>query len=173
MKYVPYFILVIVIYIMIGHFVSAKYIIPKEAIRVRVIANSNDDYDQVVKMNVKDIVEEDMNNVMKNVNSIESARESINKNIPALSKDIDKYLKSIKYNDSFDINYGYNYFPKKIYKGVEYKEGMYESLVVTLGNGEGNNWWCVLFPPICMIEAEESTNVEYTTMVKELMNKYF
>ena len=173
MKYVPYFILVIVVYMMIGHFVSAKYTIPKEAIRVRVIANSNDEYDQEVKMNVKDIVTNDMYNLMNNVDSIERARESITKNIPTLSKNIDKYLKDINYNTKFDINFGYNYFPKKEYKGVEYKEGMYESLVVTLGNGEGNNWWCVLFPPICMIEAEESTNVEYTTMVKEIMNKYF
>ena len=173
MKYVPYFIGVIVIYMMIGHFVSAKYTIPKEAIRVRVIANSNDEYDQEVKMNVKDIVTSDMYNLMSNVDNIESARESITNNIPTLSKDIDKYLKGINYNTNYDINFGYNYFPKKIYKGVEYKEGMYESLVVTLGNGEGNNWWCVLFPPICMIEAEESTDVEYTTMVKEIINKYF
>ena len=173
MKYVPYFIVVIVIYMMIGHFVSAKYTIPKEAIRVRVIAGSNDKYDQEVKMNVKDIVTSDMYNLMSNVDSIESARESITNNIPTLSKDIDKYLKGINYYTHYDINFGYNYFPKKIYKGVEYKEGMYESLVVTLGNGEGNNWWCVLFPPICMIEAEESTDVEYTTMVKEIINKYF
>ena len=173
MKYVPYFIVVIVIYMMIGHFVSAKYTIPKEAIRVRVIASSNDEYDQEVKMNVKDIVTSDMYNLMSNVDNIESARKSITNNIPILSKDIDKYLKKINYNTNYDINFGYNYFPKKIYKGVKYKEGMYESLVVTLGNGEGNNWWCVLFPPICMIEAEESTDVEYTTMVKEIMNKYF
>ena len=173
MKYVPYFIVVIVIYMMIGHFVSAKYTIPKEAIRVRVIAGSNDKYDQEVKMNVKDIVTSDMYNLMSNVDSIERARESITNNIPTLSKDIDKYLNEINYNTNYDINFGYNYFPKKVYKGVEYKEGMYESLVVTLGNGEGNNWWCVLFPPICMIEAEESTDVEYTTMVKEIMNKYF
>ena len=173
MKYVPYFIGVIVIYMMIGHFVSAKYTIPKEAIRVRVIAGSNDKYDQEVKMNVKDIVTSDMYNLMSNVDSIERARESITNNIPTLSKDIDKYLNEINYNTNYDINFGYNYFPKKVYKGVEYKEGMYESLVVTLGNGEGNNWWCVLFPPICMIEAEESTDIEYTTMVKEIMNKYF
>ena len=173
MKYVPYFIVVIVIYMMIGHFVSAKYTIPKEAIRVRVIAGSNDKYDQEVKMNVKDIVTSDMYNLMSNVDSIERARESITNNIPTLSKDIDKYLNEINYNTNYDINFGYNYFPKKVYKGVEYKEGMYESLVVTLGNGEGNNWWCVLFPPICMIEAEESTDIEYTTMVKEIMNKYF
>lgn len=173
MKYVPYFIVVIAIYMMIGHFVSAKYTIPKEAIRVRVIAGSNDKYDQEVKMNVKDIVTSDMYNLMSNVDNIESARESITNNIPTLSKDIDKYLNEINYNTNYDINFGYNYFPKKVYKGVEYKEGMYESLVVTLGNGEGNNWWCVLFPPICMIEAEESTDIEYTTMVKEIINKYF
>ena len=124
-------------------------------------------------MNVKDIVESDMYSIMSKTSSIENARDEINNNIPTLSKDIDKYLNGINYNNNFDINFGYNYFPKKIYKGVEYKEGMYESLVVILGNGEGNNWWCVLFPPICMIEAEESSDIEYTTMVKEVVNKYF
>lgn len=172
MKYVPYFILIIFLYVVIGHFVSTKYVIPKDAIRVRVIANSNDDYDQLVKMNVKDIVEKDMYNVMSDVNNIESARNKINNNIPELSKDITEYLNKIDYNGDFNINFGYNYFPKKEYKGVEYREGMYESLVVTLGNGEGDNWWCVLFPPICMIEAEESTDVEYTSIVKEMMDKY-
>lgn len=173
MKYVPYFIVVIVLYIIIGHFVSAKYTIPKEAIRVRVIANSNDKYDQDIKMNVKNIVENDMYRIMNNVDNVDSARNIINNNIPMLSNDINKYLNKVDYNKNVDINFGYNYFPKKEYKGVEYKEGMYESLVVTLGKGEGDNWWCVLFPPICMIEAEESTDVEYTTMVKEMMNKYF
>ena len=173
MKYVPYFIVVIVLYIIIGHFVSAKYTIPKEAIRVRVIANSNDKYDQDIKMNVKNIVENDMYKIMNDVDNVDSARDKINDNIPILSNDINKYLNKVDYNKNVDINFGYNYFPKKEYKGVEYKEGMYESLVVTLGKGEGDNWWCVLFPPICMIEAEESTDVEYTTMVKEMMNKYF
>ena len=173
MKYVPYFIVVIVLYIIIGHFLEAKYTIPKEAIRVRVIANSNDKYDQDIKMNVKNIVENDMYKIMNDVDNVDSARDKINDNIPILSNDINKYLNKVDYNKNVDINFGYNYFPKKEYKGVEYKEGMYESLVVTLGKGEGDNWWCVLFPPICMIEAEESTDVEYTTMVKEMMNKYF
>ena len=173
MKYASYFIIIIVIYILIGQLFSSNYKIPDDAIRVRVIANSDDDYDQIVKKKVKNIVTNDMYNIMIKTSNIESARDEINKGIPNLSNDIANYLKDINYNNSYDINFGYNYFPKKIYKGVEYKEGMYESLVVTLGKGEGNNWWCVLFPPICMIEAEESTDVEYTTMVKELMNKYF
>ena len=72
-------------------------------------------------------------------------------------------LKNLGYDKDYKINYGYNYFPKKKYKSVTYKEGMYESLVITLGTGEGDNWWCVLFPPLCLVEADESTvAVSYT-----------
>ena len=67
-----------------------------------------------------------------------------------------------------------NYFPEKEYKGTIYKEGKYESLVITLGNGQGNNFWCVLFPPLCLLDEEdETTNVEYTSLVKEIIDKYF
>ena len=173
MKYVPYFIIIIVIYIIIGQFFSNNYKIPESSIRVRVIANSDEKNDQQVKKKVKDIVVDDMYNLLKDSKTIDSSRNIINSNIDILSQDINKYLNNINYNLGYDINYGYNYFPKKSYKGVEYNEGMYESLVVTLGSGKGENWWCVLFPPICMIEAEDNTDVEYTTMVKEIMNKYF
>ena len=173
MKYVPYFIIIIVIYIIIGQFFSNNYKIPESSMRVRVIANSDEKNDQQVKLKVKDIVVDDMYNLLKDSKTIDSSRNIIKSNIDILSQDINKYLNDVKVNMGYNINYGYNYFPKKVYKGVEYKEGMYESLVVTLGSGKGENWWCVLFPPICMIEAEEDTNVEYTTMVKEIMNKYF
>lgn len=172
MKYIPYFILIIVIYVIIGQTFSKNYVIPNEAIRVRVIANSNDEYDQSVKSSVKDIVSKEMYTLLKGTNSIENARDIINSNISNLDKDIGNYLDVINYNLEYKLNFGYNYFPKKTYKGVEYKEGYYESLVVTLGEGEGDNWWCVLFPPVCMIEAEEGTDVEYTTLVKALMSKY-
>lgn len=172
MKYIPYFILIIVIYVIIGQTFSKNYVIPNEAIRVRVIANSNEEYDQSVKSSVKNIVSKEMYTLLKDTNSIENARDIINSNISNLDKDIGNYLDDINYNLEYKLNFGYNYFPKKTYKGVEYKEGYYESLVVTLGEGEGDNWWCVLFPPVCMIEAEESTDVEYTTLVEDLMSKY-
>ena len=59
-----------------------------------------------------------------------------------------------------------------LFKGIEYEDGYYESLVVTLGSGEGDNWWCVLFPPVCMIEVNESDDLEYTTLVEDLFSKY-
>ena len=65
--------------------------------------------------------------------------------------------------------------PEKHYKGVTYKEGNYESLVVKLGEGKGENFWCVLFPPLCLLEAEESDKdeVEYKSFIKEIIDKYF
>ena len=69
-----------------------------------------------------------------------------------------------------------NYFPKKVYKGVTYEAGNYESLVITLGDGLGKNWWWVMFPPLCLLEAEETeetTEVEYKFFIKELIDKYF
>ena len=91
-----------------------------------------------------------------------------------LSKIVNDKLKDIGYNKKYTINYGYNYFPKKKYKGITYKEGNYESLVITLGEGAGDNFWCVLFPPLCLIEADETSNdnVEYKFFVKELIDKY-
>ena len=173
MKYIFSFTIVIVIYVVISNFITVNNMIPDDAIRVRVIANSNSDYDQKIKYEVKDIVEDDMYNILDNVTDLDVARDKINSNLDFVYNDIDKYLKNSNYNLGFDISFGYNYFPKKEFKGITYNEGYYESLVVTLGSGNGDNWWCVLFPPLCLIEADESTDIEYTSLVKEIVNKYF
>ena len=74
----------------------------------------------------------------------------------------------------YSIDYGYHYFPEKIYKGVKYEEGEYESLLVTLGEGKGDNWWCILFPPLCSLEVDENNNekIEYSLYVKEMFDKF-
>ena len=67
-----------------------------------------------------------------------------------------------------------NYFPEKEYHGVNYESGNYESLVITLGNGIGNNWWCVMFPPLCLLEAknENTDEINYKFYVQEIIEKY-
>ena len=160
-------------YIIIGNVIAKNNLIPDEAIRIRVIGNSNSDYDQQIKMKVKNKVEYDMYNLLKETKKISEARQLINSNLDNLENNISNLLDEENYNLPFKINYGLNYFPEKEFKGIKYKEGYYESLVITLGEGLGDNWWCVLFPPLCMIEAEESTDVEYTTMVKTIIDKYF
>ena len=153
--------------------VKANFVIPSDAIRLRVIANSNSDYDQAIKMKVKDLLEYKMYNLLKNTKGVNEARKIIGNNIDNINEDVKKLLYEENYLEGFKINYGSNYFPEKKYKGITYKEGYYESLVITLGEGKGDNWWCVLFPPLCLIEADESKNVEYKSFVKEMFDKYF
>ena len=166
---------IIITYILIGNVIAKNNLIPEDAIRIRVIANSNSKYDQEIKNKIKGTLETEMYNILKNTTDLEEARVLINNNLYNVEKNIYTTLQKEKYKLPFDINFGLNYFPEKKYKGVTYKEGYYESVVVTLGEGLGDNWWCVLFPPLCMLEAEETntTDVEYTTLVKTIIDKYF
>mgnify|MGYP004418680887 CR=1 FL=1 len=77
------------------------------------------------------------------------------------------------YDMTFDINYGLNYFPEKEYRGLKYKEGYYESVVISIGKAEGDNWWCVLFPNLCLVDLETKDNVEYKSWIVEKINKIF
>ena len=150
-----------------------NFTIPDDAIRMRVIANSNSSYDPNIKMEVKNLLEIKMYNLLKNIKGSENAKKIINSNLKSIESDIQILLSNKNYDKSFNINFGKNYFPKKEYKSVIYEEGYYDSLVVTLGNGEGENWWCVLFPPLCLLEAKESEKVEYKFFIQELFDKYF
>lgn len=153
--------------------VMAKNIeIPEDAIRIRVVPNSNSDYDQKIKGKVRDELQTSMYDLLKDSKNSNDAREIIENNLETIKNNIGEVLEREKYDKNYNINFGLNYFPEKEYKGVSYEEGYYESLLVTLGEGKGDNWWCVLFPPLCLIEAEESTDVEYKSIVKELLEKY-
>lgn len=164
---------IIFIYMIMGEIIASSNIIPDEAIRIRVIANSNSEYDQKIKNKVKLSLEKDMYNLLKNTSTVEEARKIIKENLNNVKNNVDNVLRNEKYSMPFNINFGLNYFPSKEFKGIVYKEGYYESLVVTLGEGLGDNWWCVLFPPLCLVEAEEHTDVEYTTIIQKILDKYF
>lgn len=150
---------------------SSLVIIPNDAIRLRVIASSNKVKDQQIKYKVANDLKQDLSKLLQSSNSINETRKILKTNMDFFADTINKTVN----NDDYDINYGINHFPKKVYKGVIYPEGDYESLVVTLGNGLGKNFWCVLFPPLCLLEGEENNqkDVEYKFFVKELINKYF
>ena len=165
---------IIILYNVIGTYKQNYYIIPDEAIRIRIIPNSNTPKDQLLKNNVKTNIELDIENDLKNSKTINESRTILKNNIPKYKKTINQFLKQNKTNQKYKIDYGNHYFPEKTYKGVKYKEGNYESLLITLGEGKGDNWWCVLFPPICSLEAQETgdNSVEYSFYVKELIEKY-
>ena len=152
-----------------------EIVIPEAAIRVRVIANSNSIYDQSMKMKVKAKIETSISPLLIDVDNVEEARTVIENSIEQLEKDVEVLFADEEYNKDFRVNFGDNYFPEKDYRGVHYDEGEYESLVVTIGKGEGDNWWCVLFPPLCLLEASENEvdDTEYQFFVVKMLEKIF
>ena len=160
-------IIFIMISVVIGILVyqkSDEIIIPSDAIRVRIIANSNNVKDLYEKQRLKEDIKEDLYNFISSSKSSMEADNIISNNLDNIFDIVSK-----KTND-FDIDYGLNYFPEKIYKGVLYPEGEYKSLVITLGSGLGDNWWCVLYPPICMIDDNKTTgDIEYRSLVFDML----
>ena len=173
MKKILIIISIVLIFTLITQNVNAEdIIIPNEAIRFRVLAHSNSVYDQEVKMAVAKSVQDKIYELLKDEHNIDNAKIILKENIPKFETVVERIFREKSYINTFKIEYGYHYFPKKEYKGVKYDEGEYESLLITLGEGKGDNWWCVLFPPLCLIEAEESNEVEYKFFIQELIEKY-
>lgn len=161
-----------VFYMFVSKSVVKGLTIPDDALRIRIIPNSNSVFDQNIKKSVKDKLKITMFDLLKDAENSEEASNIIKSNLKLVDNDVKKVLDENNYDLGYKINYGYNYFPEKEYKGVKYKEGYYESLLVTLGKGEGDNWWCVLFPPLCLLEGEEGDDVEYKSIVEEVLKKY-
>ena len=145
-----------------------EIIIPNNAIRFRVIANSDSVEDQMKKMEIKSAVENKVYALINGENNAIEVRNIIEDNMDTIKDIVEEY------NVPYNINYGNNYFPSKTYKGVMYPAGNYESLVITLGDGVGANFWCVLFPPLCLIDnsKEDISDVDYQLYVKKLLKGF-
>lgn len=160
-----------IFYLLVSNVMVKGLEIPDDAIRIRVIPNSNEEYDQNIKLKVKNELQDSMYDLLKEAKTSKEAEEIIENNLNKIDKNINNLLIKENYDKGYKINFGYNYFPEKEYKGITYEEGYYESLLVTLGKGEGDNWWCVLFPPLCLIE-EDTKEEDYKSLVKQIIDNF-
>ena len=173
-KIIPIILLIIVLFQLSSTYKEDYYIIPNESIRIRIIPNSNSIEDQYLKKQIKTNLELEIQKDLEKSTTITKTRKIIINNLNKYNKITKTVLQNENSNQKYKIDYGNHYFPEKKYKGVIYKEGNYESLLVTLGEGKGDNWWCVLFPPICLLEAEENSkdDIEYSFYIKEMFDQY-
>lgn len=130
--------------------------IPEDSIRLRILADSDRASDQLVKRRVRDAVVAQMNgwvSKLEEPQSLEAARTIIRDHLPEIEQQIKQTLQKSGKSYGFEVELGKVPFPAKLYGGTVYPAGNYEALRVTLGSGGGKNWWCVLFPPLCFIDA--------------------
>lgn len=138
---------------------NGAFVIPDEAIRLRILANSDSKRDQQLKRKIRDEINEHVNEWVQHITSIEEARELIRNRIPEIEKIVQSVLEKENSQQSFAVRYSKVEFPTKLYGNYLYPAGYYEAILVTLGDGQGANWWCVLFPPLCFIDFSHSEAV--------------
>lgn len=144
--------------------------ISDDSIRFRVIANSNSEED--IKM--KELVVKELSSTLFKENSLEGTRSNIISNISQIEKRIDRVFDNNNYDKTYNVIYGMNEFPEKIYNGVVYEKGLYESLVVEIGDGRGNNYWCFLYPSLCLVDYKNGEEeVKYKSKIAEIIDKLF
>ncbi|MGB9679050.1 MAG: stage II sporulation protein R [Thermoanaerobacteraceae bacterium] len=148
---------------------AAKEDISRKLIRFHVIANSDSEEDQELKLKVRDAVIFEMNKRFEKIDDIDKSEEMIKTNL----EEIQKIAQEVVYKHGKDYKvkalYGWFNFPTKYYGSVALPAGKYKALRIVIGNGEGKNWWCVMFPPLCFIDITHGITDSKT---KEEMAKF-
>lgn len=142
-------------------------LLPSDSIRFRIIANSNTQVDQTTKLLIKKDLEHNLFPLLEDSTSKQETINILENNQQVIKNTIEKY------NIPYSINYGKNYFPEKNYNGIIYEEGEYESLVISLGEASGNNWWCIMYPPLCLLEKNtpQKEKTEYKSYLWEIISQ--
>lgn len=119
-------------------------------IRLHVVANSDSEQDQTVKLRVRDAVLESIQEDLKQVANIDQARDYLQENLPKIQSVTEQTLHSLGVDTSAVVSLTKEAFDTRKYDTFSLPAGIYEALRITIGEGEGKNWWCVTFPTLCL-----------------------
>lgn len=126
--------------------------IPEESIRLRILADSDAPADQALKRRIRDAIIEQMNGWVTGPQTIGQARATVAERLPELQALAQRLSAEAGFDYEVKAELGVVPFPTKVYGGTVYPAGDYEALRITIGRGLGQNWWCVLFPPLCFVD---------------------
>lgn len=143
---------------------NGTVVIPDEAIRLRILANSDQEEDQKVKQLIRDEINKEVNEWVASLTSVEEARSLIKKRLPDIEAIVERVLLEQNQEQPFTVEFNQVEFPTKLYGQYLYPAGNYEAILVTLGEGNGANWWCVLFPPLCFLDFSNSEAVDVSEL---------
>ncbi|NLJ57320.1 MAG: stage II sporulation protein R [Tissierellia bacterium] len=147
--------LLVVFAITIAYSVEAYTTMAKlnnKLIRLHVVANSDSVDDQQLKYKVRNQVITSFNEEFENVGSKEESEKTIIEKIHLIRSQAEKVIKDEGYGYDISVYYGNYKFPRKVYEEIVLPEGYYDAVRIEIGQGEGNNWWCVMFPPMCFLD---------------------
>ncbi len=142
----------------------------QDLVRIHIRADSNDKDDQEVKLKVRDAIVGFLEPRLNNVRDFDEAYGIILRLCPTFASIADEVLRQNGFGYSASVSLTREYFPTRMYGNAVVESGVYDALIINLGSGKGDNWWCVVYPPLCYLDS--SGKVVYKSKIKELFDRY-
>ncbi len=143
---------------------------PADYLRIHIRANSNESIDQTVKYAVRDEIVEYLTPLVAACQKKEEALEKIEEALPRITQIADGVLRARGFFYGAKARLKEESFPTRVYGEYILPAGEYSALLLELGSGSGDNWWCVVYPPLCFTGGE---NVVYKSKIQEIINRFF
>jgi stage II sporulation protein R len=166
-KFLIIFVLIFsTIYWFIAYSINLQLSLSEKVIRLHIIANSNSTFDQALKLKVRDNIIKSISPKLKLSDSLEESRKIIADSLLSIE---DTATNTIRPYADYNVKVALTHakFPTKNYSGISFPAGNYETLNVTLGTGTGENWWCVMFPPLCFTNSSVEFDNDSVETLKE------
>lgn len=145
----------------------------EQYIRIHIRANSNEGCDQDIKLEVRDAIIAFIAPLAASAEDKKEMMELLSDNLGGIKTEAERVLKVKGFNYNASVKLAREEFPEKTYGELTLEAGSYDALIIMLGSGEGDNWWCVAFPPLCFIPAEDNgtDEVVYKSKIAEWLDK--
>lgn len=140
----------------------------REYLRIHIRANSNGKADQAVKCDVRDAVVLYLTPLVGDLESKEEALAIVSEELPALEGIAEDILQREGFFYGAKVSLRKEEFPTRVYEDITLEAGVYDALILELGSGEGDNWWCVVYPALCF----SGTPKGYKSFLWEILQKY-
>ena len=141
----------------------------KEYLRIHVRANSNQECDQQIKYEIKDKIVQYLTPYIAQIQTKSQAISLLEDSKSNLESICNSYLKAKGFTYGAKIKISNEYFPTRVYEDTTLKAGYYDSIIVELGQAKGDNWWCVVYPPLCFVK---DSPIRYRSKIVEIINNF-
>lgn len=160
--------IVVAILFSICSFAKTSEEIRSDVLRLHVIANSDTSVDQNLKLRLRDYILQEGKDIFNGSVNVENAVKKIEPVLPELEKSAKAFVNQAGFDYDVKISLSNEYFTTRTYETVTLPAGKYLALRVVIGSGEGHNWWCVMFPPMCVPAADKKDEIENVFSEKEI-----
>lgn len=165
-------VLLVVLGVQYGKRCELQESIAGKVLRFHVLANSDSDIDQTLKLKVRDAVGTQMAEMLSGADSLEKCEQLVAANIGEIERTAERVIAGEGHTYTVDAFLQEVSFPVKVYGDYAFPAGEYEALEVVIGAGEGHNWWCVMYPNMCFSgSVYEVVDEEAKTRLKEVLSE--